>query len=380
MIVYISSKVSHSQSPDFDKEINRPTIASLFSCGGMVEVGATMAGFYPIWGVEFDPDKPQLSTAFADCYEANIGAHVVRQPVQLVDWGQLESPDLLWASPVCTRMSAANVNKGEADKDLELAQAICSAISTLKPKAFCLENVRAYSKSRSLQLIRDTLNLLGYGISETLVNAADYGVPQSRVRFILRAMRGQFPPALPSIVLHTSGWYSAIADLIPTLPDSDLAPWQLERLTAQIKTTLIDSKNAVYRDSRTYGEYAEFAFPITNALDNMPHAFLIERSGARSDRPLLVKAASEPCWTLRAAIGTDQNGNNRNNVINAWLESGRVVTLTPRALARLQTLPDSYQLPLEMKVACPLIGNGVPCKLVQTILSGIKPLVASSPS
>jgi len=416
------------------------TIASLFSGGGLVEVGAIAAGLKPIWGIEFDPEKSKLSANIADCYEQNIGAHVIRKPVQVVDWTQLEPPDVLWASPVCTRMSAANSKSGESEKDLELARVIALALEVLKPSAFCLENVPAYKKSKSLQIVRDTLYRLGYGVTEQVLNAADFGVPQSRKRFILRAVLGQFPPSLPFKALVHAGWYEAIADLVPTLPESQLAPWQLERLRDLEESALVRSQNSQQRWSQGYKLALEPAMTITRlerpkafivegrninkwgkqlrspeqpsftisdasrgvpravllegqgpthcetsairhqeepALSSMASAtsqakaLLIERSGARSDRGPLVRTDSQPSWTIRAAIGTDQNGNNRNQAINAVVD-GRVVSLTARALARLQTLPDWYQLPQEMKIAGPLLGNGVPCKLAQAILESIR--------
>jgi site-specific DNA-cytosine methylase len=51
----------------------------------------------------------------------------------------------------------------------------------------------------------------------------------------------------------------------------------------------------------------------------------------------------------------------------AWLEHGRVVQMTPRALARFQSAPDTYQLPQSNKLACRVIGNGVPSLLAQRV-------------
>jgi len=48
---------------------------------------------------------------------------------------------------------------------------------------------------------------------------------------------------------------------------------------------------------------------------------------------------------------------------------GRVVRMTPRALARFQTMPDWYELPEKRSLACKIIGNGVPCLMMQKVLS-----------
>ena len=56
------------------------------------------------------------------------------------------------------------------------------------------------------------------------------------------------------------------------------------------------------------------------------------------------------------------------NPMRAWLSSGRVVKMTPRALARFQSLPDSYILPDKASLACTVIGNMVPSLLMQQIV------------
>lgn len=325
---------------------NSLTIASLFTGGGLVECGAIAAGYRPIWGIESDPCNPKLSGAIADCYEKNFGTHIIRQPVQHVDWSQLETPNILWASPVCKQFSAANIDMGEKAEDLSAAVAVRCAISSLLPQAFCLENVRNYQKSKSLQVIREALHQLDYVVSEDILNSVDYGVPQSRDRLFLRAVRYRFPPSLPPPVAKgdRAGWFDAMTDLIPDLPSSQFAPWQSKQL---------------------------------KSIEMLGEPLLVERSGARSDRPLLVRDADQPAWTLRASIGTDQKGSNRNDAINAVVD-GRVVRLTPRALARLQSVPDWYQLPEEMKIAGPLLGNGVSCLMAQMILESVRPILISA--
>jgi site-specific DNA-cytosine methylase len=42
--------------------------------------------------------------------------------------------------------------------------------------------------------------------------------------------------------------------------------------------------------------------------------------------------------------------------------------MTPRCLARFQSVPDWYELPEKTSLACKIIGNGVPCKMMQALL------------
>lgn len=53
--------------------------------------------------------------------------------------------------------------------------------------------------------------------------------------------------------------------------------------------------------------------------------------------------------------------------LRAWLDDGKVVKITPRGLARFQSVPDWYQLPDNATLACKIIGNGLPTKMYQAI-------------
>ena len=96
----------------------------------------------------------------------------------------------------------------------------------------------------------------------------------------------------------------AIADLLPSLPESQLADWQQQRM------------------------------PSTES----GKAYLIERTGARNDRDLLVRPSNEPSWTIKANIATDHKGANRHDPLNALLPDGKVVSLDARAGSRSECL------------------------------------------
>ncbi|HEY9830586.1 MAG TPA: hypothetical protein V6D26_08405 [Stenomitos sp.] len=82
---------------------------------------------------------------------------------------------------------------------------------------------------------------------------------------------------------------------------------------------------------------------------------LVERTGYRNSKPK-VRLSSQPCFTIKAAIGTDGKRSNRNKCLNIVLPGGDVLMLTPRAITRLQSFPDDYKLPDQMKDAGPLLG------------------------
>lgn len=197
------------------------TFASLFGGGRLADIGALQAGCELIWDVE-------LESAIAEVGSQLPGKTFVQSVIEM-DWKKVEPPDILWASPPCVNFSAAKASAAETDLDIALARSIVDAIAALQPKAFILENVEAYKNSASLKLTEEALFSMGYWISREVVNSADFGVPQTRRRLILRAIKNGFVPPLHGGKKWV-GWYEAIADLIPSLPDSQLAQWQVDRL------------------------------------------------------------------------------------------------------------------------------------------------------
>jgi len=64
----------------------------------------------------------------------------------------------------------------------------------LAPRAVTVENVTAYRHSRSYQIILKAITDGGYMYDAEILNSADYFVPQTRRRFIFRAVQGLLRP------------------------------------------------------------------------------------------------------------------------------------------------------------------------------------------
>lgn len=254
------------------------------------------------------------------------------------------------------------------------------------------------------------------------------GVPQTRRRLILRAVRDALLPGLPPPVPWV-GWYAAIEDLIPTLPESAFAPWQLARLPDELNEsvamrgentaqewgkgyrsasepieTVIGSNshrafivsNAATMDMRDSAEPMVTITATTHSKAAMPRAWLVSGGNSRqpitpgdapsaklgaspstagghrallvngdnASRDLTTRSADEPCWTGQSSTAKAP--------ARAWLSAGRVVKMTPRVLARFQSFPDWYALPDRAALACTIIGNAVPPLLMREI---VRPLL-----
>ncbi len=340
--------------------MSKKTFTALFAGGGGADLGAIAAGLEPCESVEYDP-------AIAEVHKANIGGKMHVKNILDCDPYRFEKPDILHASPVCKQFSTANANKGEAQLDIDCAQKVAEFIQVLQPKHFTLENVEAYRKSKSFHLIVEMLHKLGYFCNWQVLNAADFGVPQSRRRLILIAVKDGFIPSLPLPEKHI-GWYQAIADKVHDLPDSDLVAWQWKALPKELTESLLLSGTYVSHDNKIPDMRSPDrpCFTQTATIDKHPtRCVLIENTGARSDRELQAREATEPCWTLRA-MGQDGHYHRANAILNT-----RIVALDIACLARLQSFPDNYQWSGKKSLDGKIIGNSVPPLMYQKILQSI---------
>lgn len=298
---------------------------TLFSGIGGADVGLQQAGFDIAWAIERDP-------CAAEVYSRNFTHSPIVTDIRQVNPGDLDPIDLLWASPPCQQYSQARDKKLPVHEGADLGYEVVRFLEVLIPKYFCLENVPAYKNANSFRAIVECLNDLNYWSAWSILNAADYGVPQARKRLILRAVRGGWLSELP-LKQNWKGWYEAIADLVPNLPEAELAPWQTRYL-----------QDLKVKDLRV----------------------LVPRVGARNykEKGLKQIPGHRPAPTIRA-MGHDGHCYQFNAIVDA-----KVLRVTPRCYARFQTFPDSFVLPDRPVAAIKGIGNAVPCLLAKTVVEG----------
>lgn len=378
------------------------TCASICSGGGIAEIGLKRAGYQPIWAIEHKKD-------IAAVYRRNHGDHCIVGDATTCNYGSLPSPDLLWASPPCPSFSRANNQRGETEDDIAMGEAVIRALTLLRPRAFILENVPEYASDEceSYKRICAALLRLDYWSSAEIVNAADFGTPQTRKRLIHRSVAGGFlqqERPFPRKKAWMS-WYEAIKDLLRFLPRAAFAPWQFRKLPKNIQSYLLRTNNATlppttligasgYNGTVVTADAGSPAFGVTaNSNQGQLRAFLAEGRNANGgawrydDEPAGTVTTSHPPRAFLAPGGNASGFRVRDadepsftigdvgrvgNAPRAWDGGGRVVSITPRPLARFQGVPDSYWLPESNALAIRVVGNGVPvevaCAAGQSVL------------
>lgn len=338
-----------------------PTIATIFSGGEGVGIGAKNAGFAHLWGIELVDEIAQVAR--------DNGFNVITGDVFDIDPDTLESPDVLHASPECQRASVANSKRGETDLDIALGKRIEYYIEVLNPKVFTLENVRPYRHFEAFKSIVNKLFELGYMVDFQNLCAADFGVPQTRRRLILRASRIGLLPILPQKEKWI-GWYEAIEDLIPDLPETQFAEWQLKRLAKMdLAPLLVGCKGKGAKYSSDVKQELAPSQTVNTQICQMK-AFIANGTTDDNGTRLTTREDKEPVFTSASSV--------YKRPLRAWLSQGKVVAMTPKALARFQTFSDSYILPDTKTLACKIIGNAVPCLMYEKIIKQLVPFLSTS--
>ena len=304
-----------------------------FSGGGLVEEG--LKGIIdPVVAVEYDEK-------ISGVYRNNFGQHIVTADVRDVDPKELVKQidgevEYFHASPVCKNYSQAKSNHAEVELDKETAASTAEFINAVKPKVVTIENVKGYKDSDAMKIITDALDANGYTWDADVYNAADYGGYTNRERLIVRAVRDGKLPAKPEKMARKSGWYEAVADIIPTLTEkkNGVAPW----MDIRLKADGIDWRNI---DKPLYVMGSAYAD------GKVPHAF-----------------ADELLPTLRTKSG---------DVI--VMPDGKVYRAMGRVLARVSGVSDDYKMPFSENLSHIIIGNGIPTQLTEHVIA---PLLTGS--
>lgn len=170
----------------------RVVIATDIFCGaGGASLGLHRAGFGV---VGYDYWRPAVDTHNANGITAH--QHDLSDP-SLDD--RIAPCDLLWASPPCQPFSAAGDGDGEDDERDGFPWTL-RIIGRLRPKVVIIENVKGLTFDKHADYFGSVLlalSGLGYEWDWKVLNAADYGVPQTRERCFIIARRDGGPIVWP---------------------------------------------------------------------------------------------------------------------------------------------------------------------------------------
>lgn len=155
-------------------------VVDLFAGAGGFSTGATQAGCNVVWAANHWKDAVHVHECnhpktFHSC-----------QDLQQADFTALPKYDVLLASPSCQGHSKARgVDKPHHDSARSTAWAVVACVEATEPKAFIVENVTEFITWTLYPQWKSCMESLGYKLAINVLNAADFGVAQSRIRVFI---------------------------------------------------------------------------------------------------------------------------------------------------------------------------------------------------
>lgn len=152
----------------------------LFAGIGGIRLGFQNNGFSCVYSNEINDHA-------CDMYQANFGENP-KGDVTKISEKNLPDFDILCAGFPCQSFSICGKQKGFNDTRGTLFFDICRILKAKKPYAFLLENVFnlvTHNSGKTLKVMLDKLNDLGYQVEYKVLNAKNFGVPQNRERIII---------------------------------------------------------------------------------------------------------------------------------------------------------------------------------------------------
>lgn len=335
---------------------------SLFSGAGGMDVGFKNAGFNIVAANELDKhacDTFRANHTDTSLFEGDINECATK----LNTFGEV---DVVFGGPPCQGFSVA----GKMDPDdprSKLIFSFCSIVEDIQPKAFVMENVKSLGSLAKFEGVRTALisrlQKAGYTVTINILNAKDFGVPQSRERVFFIGVKNKYKP----IFMHSFHKYKKVA---PTLRD------------VLVPLGVPGSKS----NDRICN--AKVTLAIKPVLRKSPYAGMLFNGQGRPLNP--------DGWasTLPASMGGNRtpiiDNNHLYNGDAAWVESyhqhlmsggksqgmhdvpSYLRRLTINEAALLQTFPPSYEFCGPSSRVYSQIGNAVPCGLASVVANCVK--------
>jgi len=230
-----------------------PTLISLFSGAGGLDIGLEQAGFETVTATDFDDNcirtllvnqqrripidghPRRFHLAGASVVQADV-ADLSRSDLVPADEENDWTPDLLVGGPPCQPFSSSGRQRSVLEGRGRLFEHFVRLSRELKPRAILFENVRGLVTARGhsghpgevLAEVKGAFEAAGYATCFRLLNSADFGAPQRRVRLFMLAVRDAPLPCFPDPthsrnqagnLFHETKPWVRLRDLLANLPE-----------------------------------------------------------------------------------------------------------------------------------------------------------------
>jgi DNA (cytosine-5)-methyltransferase 1 len=309
------------------KSLSNYTFIDLFAGLGGFRIALESLGARCVYSNEWDvPVQKVYAENFGDMPEGDITQ---------IDENTIPDHDILCAGFPCQAFSISGKQKGFEDSRGTLFFDVARIVKAKKPKVVFMENVKnfaAHDNGNTLEVVKKTMEELGYDFYQKILNAVDYGIPQKRERIYMVCFR---------------------KDLVI---DSFKYPKPF-KLTRHVEDFLLDDEELVK------GLYVERPDTYYNGVEdnrysNKPIRLGIVNKGGQGERIYSTKGIAITLSAYGGGIFAKTGG---------YLINGKTRKLHPRECARIMGYPDSYKICNNANQAYKQFGNSVVIDVLQLI-------------
>ena len=313
---------------------NKIKVISLFSGSGGLDLGFLATGKFEII-LANDFNKEACET-----YSHNIGNHIICDNIAHIS--DLKQADVIIGGPPCQGFSTANPSRSFDDPRNQLFKEYARIIKEVKPKLFLMENVSGMvtmEKGKVFNLIKRELSECGYTLYDRLLNAKDFGVPQSRRRMIIIGVRNDITKKF-------------------TFPKHTHSPENY----VSVGQTLFDVPINQNNPNHKIGKLTEL---------NLKRISFIPEGGSMKDCPSYLRNNSDPFRSMRRLSRTSISYTIVHNNCDHYYHPTENRRITIREMARIQGYEDDYIFFGSKAEQSRQVGNSVPVGLAKALAKSI---------
>ena len=301
----------------------------LFAGVGGIRIPFEAAGGECVFTSEWDKFAQQT-------YISNFHDEVHGDITQ-VDETEIPTHDVILAGFPCQPFSHAGLKEGFSDTRGTLFFDIERIARYHEPKVMLLENVKglvSHDKGRTLQVILESLDVLGYWVEYKVLNARDFGVPQNRERIY--------------IVAYSKDWFDEGDFSFPRPSKKETRVGDVLDSHVDAKYTISDRLWAGHQRRKLEHAAKGNGFGYSLFSVDSPYTSTISARYYKDGSEILIK----------------QRGKNPRKV-------------TPREAARLQGFPEWFQVHPSDTQAYRQFGNSVAIPVIEAIAKKIAKLLTT---
>lgn len=313
------------------KSLTDMRFIDLFAGLGGFRIALESLGAECVYSNEWDePVQKVYYENFGDMPEGDITK---------VDEKTIPDHEILCAGFPCQAFSISGKQRGFEDSRGTLFFDVARIVKEKKPKIVFMENVKNFAthdNGHTLEVVKGTMEELGYTFYQKVLNAVDYGVPQKRERIYMVCFRND----------------------LNVLDFPFPKPFELKR---HVEDFLLEDDSAVehlyVNRPDTYMNGVE-----DTTYSNKPIRLGIINKGGQGERIYSTKGIAITLSAYGGGVFAKTGG---------YLINGRPRKLHPKECARLMGFPDRYKICPSANQAYKQFGNSVVIDVLQLIATEI---------